>query len=122
MYNVKTLKTHASHAVKSLRKVAKLLPPTKAVADMLEFQGHVIVARTPAMLLAMLSQQLLQLLPENRPEAYSEGQLRIFDAEGTLKSETSLDAGPILKLAARIRQKRMCTSRGHEDMGSARKM
>ncbi|CAE7192866.1 ZFWD3 [Symbiodinium natans] len=55
-------------------KVAKLLPPTKAVADMLEFQGHVIVA-------------------------YSEGQLRIFDAEGTLKSETSLDAGPILKLA-----------------------
>ncbi|CAJ1357700.1 unnamed protein product, partial [Effrenium voratum] len=56
-------------------KVTKLLPPTKSVTDILEFQGHVIVA-------------------------YSEGVIRIFDAEGNLKTESkALDAGPILKLA-----------------------
>lgn len=56
-------------------KVTKLLPPTRAVADFLEFQGHLIVA-------------------------YSDGGLRIFDAEGTLKSEMKpLEAGPILSLA-----------------------
>lgn len=56
-------------------KVSKLLPPTKAVADLLEFQGHIIAA-------------------------YSEGIIKIFDAEGTLKSETrQLEAGPILRLA-----------------------
>ncbi|CAK9036276.1 unnamed protein product [Durusdinium trenchii] len=55
-------------------KVTKLLPPTKAVTDLLEFQGHIIVA-------------------------YSEGMIKIFDAEGNQKSEKSLDAGPILRLA-----------------------
>lgn len=56
-------------------KVSKLLPPTKAVADLLEFQGHIIAA-------------------------YSEGIIKIFDAEGTLKSEMrQLEAGPILRLA-----------------------
>jgi len=55
--------------------VTKLLPPTKSVADMLEFQGHVIVG-------------------------YAEGSLRIFDAQGELKTETKpLAAGPILSLA-----------------------
>lgn len=55
--------------------VTKLLPPTKPVADMLEFQGHLIVA-------------------------YTEGSLRIFDTEGNLKSETKpLAAGPVLALA-----------------------
>lgn len=34
-------------------------------------------------------------------KAYSEGIIKIFDAEGTLKSETrQLEAGPILRLAA----------------------
>ncbi|CAE7736128.1 TPT [Symbiodinium sp. CCMP2592] len=56
--------------------VTKLLPPTKAVVDMLEFQGHIIVA-----------------------PAYAEGNLKIFDGEGNLKSETaSLEAGPILQV------------------------
>jgi WD40 repeat protein len=55
--------------------VTKLLPPTKAVADILEFQGHAIVA-------------------------YQEGGLRVFDAEGTLKSEMKpLAAGPIQAIA-----------------------
>lgn len=35
------------------------------------------------------------------PKAYSEGIIKIFDAEGTLKSEMrQLEAGPILRLAA----------------------
>lgn len=55
--------------------VTKLLPPTKSVSAMLEFQGHVIVA-------------------------YTEGNLRIFDAEGLLKSEAKpFAAGPIISLA-----------------------
>merc|ERR1712060_382271 len=56
--------------------VTKLLPPTtKPVADMLEFQGHVIVA-------------------------YTEGSLRIFDGEGNLKSEMKpLAAGAVCTLA-----------------------
>lgn len=34
-------------------------------------------------------------------KAYAEGIIKIFDAEGTMKSETGqLEAGPILKLAA----------------------
>eukprot|EP00913_Durusdinium_trenchii_P021866 g20546.t1 len=44
-------------------KVTKLLPPTKAVTDLLEFQGHIIVA-------------------------YSEGMIKIFDAEGNQKRST----------------------------------
>merc|ERR1719469_1809975 len=56
-------------------KVSKILPPTKPVVDMLEFQGHIIVA-------------------------YAEGSLRIFDPEGTMKSETKpLAAGRMLCLA-----------------------
>lgn len=55
--------------------VTKLLPPMKAVSAMLEFQGHVIVA-------------------------YTDGSLRIFDAEGSLKAEVKqLAAGPIMSLA-----------------------
>merc|ERR1711920_312843 len=55
--------------------ITKLLPPTKSVADFLEFQGHLIVA-------------------------YAEGSLRIFDAEGTLKSEMkSMAGGPLLSIA-----------------------
>jgi len=55
--------------------VSNILPPQKPVADMLEFQGHIIVA-------------------------YSEGSLRIFDADGKLKNETKpLVAGPLLSLA-----------------------
>jgi len=56
--------------------VTKLLPPTtKAVSDMLEFQGHIIVA-------------------------YSEGSLRIFDPQGELKSEMKpLAAGPMVSIA-----------------------
>lgn len=54
--------------------VTKILPPTKSVADFLEFQGHLVVA-------------------------YSDGGLRIFDAEGTLKTDRQpLAAGPILAL------------------------
>jgi WD40 repeat protein len=56
-------------------EVTKLLPPTKPVADFLEFQGHLIVA-------------------------YQEGALRVFDPAGECKSETKpLAAGPILSLA-----------------------
>ena len=34
-------------------------------------------------------------------QAYSEGIIKIFDAEGTVKSETGqLEAGPILRLVA----------------------
>lgn len=54
--------------------VTKLLPPTKSVADFLQFQGHLIVA-------------------------YSDGSLRIYDQEGTLKQETKpLAAGPLVSL------------------------
>jgi len=54
--------------------VTKILPPTKSVADFLEFQGHIIVA-------------------------YTDGSLRIFDAEGTLKSDVRpLAAGPIVSI------------------------
>lgn len=53
----------------------KQLPPNRPIADFLEFQGHVIVA-------------------------YSDGSLRIFDPQGTMKSELpTLAAGPILSLA-----------------------
>ena len=34
-------------AKRNAAKVSKLLPPTKAVADLLEFQGHIIAARSP---------------------------------------------------------------------------
>lgn len=52
--------------------VTKILPPTKPVADFLEFQGHLIVA-------------------------YTDGSLRIFDPEGTLKLGIKpLAAGPIV--------------------------
>lgn len=34
-------------AKRDAAKVSKLLPPTKAVADLLEFQGHIIAARSP---------------------------------------------------------------------------
>lgn len=55
--------------------VTKILPPTKSVSDFLEFQGHLIVA-------------------------YADGAMRIFDAEGTLKTDMKpLAAGPILSLA-----------------------
>merc|ERR1711920_1148392 len=55
--------------------VTKLLPPTKAVCDMLEFQGHLIVA-------------------------YSDGCLRIFDVDGNVKSETKpMAAGPLVSIA-----------------------
>lgn len=55
--------------------VTKLLPPVKSVSKFLEFQNHAIVA-------------------------YAEGGIRIFDAEGTLKSEMkALVAGPILSIA-----------------------
>mmetsp|Transcript_80200 Transcript_80200/g.243365 ORF Transcript_80200/g.243365 Transcript_80200/m.243365 type:complete len:251 (-) Transcript_80200:3-755(-) len=54
--------------------VTKILPPTKSVADFLEFQGHLIVA-------------------------YSDGGIRIFDEEGTLKTDLKpLAAGPILSI------------------------
>jgi len=56
-------------------KVTKLLPPVKPVSSFLEFQGHVVAA-------------------------YSDGSLRVFDAEGGMKSEMqALAAGPILKIA-----------------------
>jgi len=56
-------------------KVTKLLPPTKSVTSFLEFQGHVIAA-------------------------YQDGSLRIFDAEGTMKSEMPiLAAGPVVRIA-----------------------
>lgn len=54
--------------------VTKILPPTKPVADFLEFQNHLVVA-------------------------YSDGSLRIFDPEGALKTTVqSLQAGPIVSL------------------------
>jgi len=54
--------------------VTKILPPTKPVADFLEFQGHIIVA-------------------------YTDGSLRVFDPEGTFKSGVKpLPAGPIVSL------------------------
>lgn len=52
-------------------KVTKLLPPTRSVTSFLEFQGHVVAA-------------------------YGDGGLRVFDAEGTMKSEMpNLAAGSI---------------------------
>jgi len=55
--------------------VSKILPPVKFVADFLEFQGHLIVA-------------------------YSDGTLRVFDAEGTLKAELKpTPAGSIIAIA-----------------------
>jgi len=54
--------------------VTKLLPPMKSVSQFLEFMGCVIVA-------------------------YAEGALRIFDAEGTMKSEMkTMAAGPIVSI------------------------
>lgn len=56
-------------------KVTKILPPVKSCVSFLEFQGHVIAA-------------------------YGDGCLRIFDVEGTMKSElASMPAGPILRIA-----------------------
>lgn len=56
-------------------QVTKKLMPTQPIADMLEFQDHVIVA-------------------------YVEGAIRIFDADGNLKSETKpLAAGQMCSLA-----------------------
>jgi len=56
-------------------KVTKLLPPVKPVNSFLEFQGHVIAA-------------------------YGDASLRIFDAEGTMKSEMqNIAAGPIQRIA-----------------------
>lgn len=56
-------------------QVSKLLPPIKFVADFLEFQGHLVAA-------------------------YADGGLRVFDAEGTLKSELQAThtAGPIMAM------------------------
>merc|ERR1712187_992524 len=60
--------------LKSLQ-VKMVLPPTKSVADMLEFQGHIIVA-------------------------YVDGGLRIFNAQGEVKSDVKpLAGGSIVRLA-----------------------
>ena len=46
------------------------------------------------------------------PKAYSEGIIKIFDAEGTLKSEMrQLEAGPILRLAAVSESLRPCAAK-----------
>lgn len=56
-------------------KVTKLLPPVKSVVSFLEFQGHVIAA-------------------------YADGGLRIFDGDGSMKSEmANLAGGPIHRIA-----------------------
>jgi WD40 repeat protein len=59
----------------STLKVTKLLPPVKQVTSFLEFQGHVVAG-------------------------YGDGTLRVFDAEGTMKSEMpALGAGTITSIA-----------------------
>lgn len=56
-------------------KVSKILPPTQSVSEVLEYEGHIIVA-------------------------YSEGSFRIFDAEFNLKTEVApLPAGFVLTIA-----------------------
>jgi len=55
-------------------EVTKLLPPTKPVADFLEFQGHLIVA-------------------------YQEGNMKVLDGAGECKTDMKpLAAGPILAI------------------------
>lgn len=70
-------------------KVTKLLPPTRSVTSFLEFQGHVVAA-------------------------YGDGSLRVFDAEGSMKSEMpSLAGGSIQAIGGLESGPRLLCGHGH---------
>jgi len=75
-------------------QVTNILPPTKQVGDYLEFQGHLIVA-------------------------YTDGSIRIFGADGSVKTDMKpLAGGPVLSLAGLDSGPRVLCGHAHGQISS----